>query len=104
MKVEISDYTHLIDSKEIVPGSLHTLLVLVDKDQEKRELTLADFDVMNDQTLVAEVNLNVVEKNKHPLKPGEYIMFIKVEWQTIGRNKVSKVLVPLGGDVKKYLK
>lgn len=101
LQVEINNYIQFVDLEKIVPGSLRSFLVLVGENENQRELMLADFDVTNDRALVAEVNLNVVEKSKHPLKPGEYITFIKVEWKVKGKTDINDVLVPLGYDVKK---
>ncbi|MFT9123940.1 MAG: CDP-glycerol glycerophosphotransferase family protein, partial [Leuconostoc mesenteroides] len=99
--VEINDFTQYINQEEIVPGSLHTMLTLVSKEQKQRKLNIADFGFVDLQSLVAEANLNIVEKNSHPLKPGEYIAFVKVVWKTKIKNEVASVIVPLGADVKK---
>lgn len=103
IKVETNNFLQNIDPEKIVPGSLNVLLILVNENQEQRELVLGDFDLTTRQTLLAEGNLNLIEKNNHPLKPGEYVMFIKVEWKTKMKEELTDVLVPLGQDIKKYL-
>lgn len=59
--VEINDFTQYINQEEIVPGSLHTMLTLVSKEQKQRKLNIADFGFVDLQSLVAEANLNIVE-------------------------------------------
>lgn len=99
--IEINDFTKHINLTEIVPGSLHTSLTLVSKEKKARHLDIADFSNANFGSLVAEANLNIVEKNNHPLVPGEYIAFVKVVFKTKIKDEFLSVIVPLGTSVNK---
>lgn len=96
INIEISDFTKLINMEEIVPDTLQTSLILKDINNEKNNINLANFVYQGNDILSAKTNLNFVEKNKHPLKPGNYVMYVQIQWIARQRVEKSKVVIPLG--------
>lgn len=96
INVKISDYTKLINLDQIVPDTLRTSLVLKDIHNGENKIEIANFNLQNDSILSAKANLNFVEKNRHPLKPGNYILYVQIHWIARQRVEQTEVAVPLG--------
>lgn len=96
INIEISNFTKLIDLDKIVPDTMQSSLILKDMNNDKNNIILANFIFKSDDLLSAKTNLNFVEKNNHPLEPGNYVMYIQIQWITRQRVEKTRVKIPLG--------